>query len=268
MICGLNRGMPKWKLLSMPTPIKRSLLLALTLALAPTRAPAQLDLPPQPVEISQPSIRELPDGRWMVGSIVLDKQKRTLEFPAKVNMVDGLVEYVLVHLTGKTHESLLVTEVQPYHLQVAMLLLGAKGADHSKRTNAPPSGPINNADLLGVKRPPIPGTAVKISFRQQQNGATGNHRALDGFIYDQKQGKAMPAKNWTFTGSVVWEGAFIAQIEGSIIAMVTDIGAIFNSQLPNRDADDSWYVRTAAIPREGTPIIIRISVVKPVGEQK
>ncbi|MFT4692598.1 MAG: hypothetical protein ACI9OD_004834, partial [Limisphaerales bacterium] len=71
-----------------------------------------------------------------------------------------------------------------------------------------------------------------------------------------------------FTGSVVWEGAFIAQIEGSIIAMVTDIGAIFNSQLPNRDADDSWYVRTAAIPREGTPIIIRISVVKPVGEQK
>lgn len=204
----------------------------------------------------------------MVGSIVLDKQKRTLEFPAKVNMVDGLVEYVLVHSTGKTHESLLVTEVQPYHLQVAMLLLGGKGADHSKRTNAPPSGPINNADLLGVKRPPIPGTAVKISFRQQQNGATGNHRALDGFIYDQKQGKAMPAKNWTFTGSVVWEGAFIAQIEGSIIAMVTDIGAIFNSQLPNRDADDSWYVRTAAIPREGTPIIIRISVVKPVGEQK
>jgi hypothetical protein len=251
----------------MPKSVSRSLLLLSALIITSSQGSAQVELPPQPVEISQPAIRELADGRWMVGSIVLNKEKRTAEFPAQVNMVDGLVEYVLVHSTGKTHESLLVTDVQPYHLQVAMLLLGAKGADHSKRTNAPPSGPVNNSDLLSKPQPPVPGTPMTIAFHSPNGGTNGIYRGVNEFMYDRKKGMSMPSGNWNFSGSVVWEGAFIAQIEGSIIALVTDVGAMFNSRLPNRDADSSWFVRTAEIPREKTPIIIRISVASPVGKK-
>ncbi len=217
---------------------------------------AQLKLPPQPTNISQPSIRELADGRWMVGAILLDKKKRRIEVPARVNMPDGLVEYVLVHSSGKTHESLLITDVQPYHVQIAMLLLGAKGANFNP--NKPPqTGPITNSEI--VKRPPITGTPTLLSI--QWNEKTNRmDKPIDQFIFDKKLGKEMPATNWNFTGSVIWEGAYIAQIEGSIIALITDMGAIFNSQLPNRDADSTWYVRSAQVPRTNVPVTLRIQL--------
>ena len=44
-------------------------------------------------------------------------------------MNEGPIEYLVVTGKGKTHESLLVTSAEPFHLQVAMLLLNCKGSD-------------------------------------------------------------------------------------------------------------------------------------------
>lgn len=241
------------------TPMRMLLqLIALLCLITGSVATAQVDLPPQPPEVAAPAIRELPDGRWMVGSMLLDKARGRLEIPARVNMIEGLVEYVLVHKTGKSHESLFVTDIQPYHVQIAMLLLGAKGADHGKLTNAPPSGPINNADLAAAQ-PPVQGTGTELTVHWRENGTNRTAR-VDRFMFDRKRGREMVRSPWNFTGSVVWQGAFIAQIEGSIIALITDVGAIFNSTLPDRDADATWHVRTAEVPRLNTPVTIRVSL--------
>lgn len=225
------------------------------------RAMFGADLPPQPPETAPPAIRELAPGEWTVGAIRLSKRDGTIRFPARVNMTSGLLEYLLVHRTGKTHESLFSTDVPPYHLQIAMLLLGARGADPKQLTNAPPSGPINNAELLESRPPPVPGDPVELKVSWKSHGSNVTHR-LESLVVNQRTGQPMKDGAWHFSGSMVWEGAFIAQIEGSIIAIITDISAMFNSHHPDRDRDSLWQVRENFLPPEKTPVTIEVKLLK------
>src|SRR5687767_4569142 len=99
---------------------------------------------------SKPAIKELGGGLWEVGRVRLNKNERFVEFPAVVNMDNGIGEYLLVHVSGKVHESVLRTDVDPYQIHVAMLLLGAKGAG----TNAFPETPEGR----------IPGESVTVEI--------------------------------------------------------------------------------------------------------
>lgn len=238
------------------------IVITLALAFVAGSLPAA-DLPPQPPETAPPAIREVGKGEWTVGAMRLSKTRRTVSLPAKVKLTDGLLEYVLVHKTGKTHESMFSTEVPPYHLQVAMLLLGGKGADPKILTNAPPSGPISNAELMEYKPKPVPGDEVQISVRWKSGGTNVVHR-LDNLLLNKKTGKAMDDATWVFSGSMVWEGAFIAQIEGSVIAIITDISAMFNSHHPERDRDSLWYVRENILPKEDSEVMIEIKLGKKI----
>ena len=79
-----------------------------------------------------PPLVEVAPGVFQIGLVRLDKNQRSVQFPAVLNQDHGLIEYLLVTTRGKTHESLLKTEAEPFHIHVAMLLLGAKGAAQSK----------------------------------------------------------------------------------------------------------------------------------------
>ena len=94
-----------------------------------------------------------------MGQVRLDKNQRTVRFPAAVNQTNGAIEYLIVTSSGKTHESLLRTDAEPYHIQLAFLLLGAKGAG----TN---SFPENNSL-------PLPGEEVEIEGDDRRAGAPG-----------------------------------------------------------------------------------------------
>ena len=225
------------------------------------------ELPPQPKETAPPAIREIGKGEWTVGKIRLSKNRNTVHLPASVNLPDGLIEYLLVHKTGKTHESLFATDVPPYHLQVAMLLLGAKGADLKVLTNAPPSGPINNSELLEYKPKPVPGDSVKISVHWKSDGTNVTH-TMESLVLNKKTGKPMSDGRWTFSGSLVWEGAFIAQIEGSIMSIITDISAMFNSHHPHRDKDSLWFVRENVLPKTDSPVTVEIQLLKKVKQSR
>jgi len=73
-------------------------------------------------------LKQIGPGIFELGKVRLDKGRRAVSFPAALNMNDGPVEYLIVTTSGKTHESLLRTDVEPYHIHLAMLLLGATGA--------------------------------------------------------------------------------------------------------------------------------------------
>src|SRR5205809_3031203 len=72
-----------------------------------------------------PAMRELGPGVYAIGKLRLDKNTNNLTFPGAVQLDKGYLEYLLVAPFGSTHESLLVTEIQPSDLHFAMLLLGA-----------------------------------------------------------------------------------------------------------------------------------------------
>jgi hypothetical protein len=188
-------------------------------------------------------LKEIRPGLFELGQVRLDKDKRTVIFPASVNQREGNIEYVVVTASGKTHESLLRTTIEPYHLQVALLLLGAKGA----KTNALPEDPAQ----------PLPGDRVEIELSWNVGGRVQRFRAED-FVHDRKAGRAASRGEWIYTGSRIREDGFAAQRDGSIVSLITDADALINNPRPGREDDDNWLVRTNGLPPLQTPLEVTI----------
>src|SRR5687767_10344018 len=72
------------------------------------------------------SVNALGGGIFQAGLVRLDKNTRTVTFPAALNLRHETVEYAVVHKFGKTHEGIFTTEARPQDVHVAMLLLGVK----------------------------------------------------------------------------------------------------------------------------------------------
>ena len=230
----------------------------------------------QPLKLTEekpavpPVIREVSPGVFQVGGVKLEKEARRVTFPAKLNMTNGPLEYLLVTSMGKTHESVLVTDIEPQHLQVAMLLLGAKGMQAAALTNAPAGGPIAQSPAA-EGNPPLPGEAVLIEVAWTQGGRQ-QRRRVEELVFNKRDKKPMSKGEFTFTGSRVWQGKFIAQTEGSMIALITDLDAVFNNPRPHRDADDTWVVLERDVPPQDTRVEMSITLVPapkaPVGQGK
>lgn len=210
-----------------------------------------------PVKNTQPQIRDLGDGFYQVGGVKLDKNARSVTFPAAVQMNDGLIEYLLVTRTGKTHESMFVTEVEPFHLHTAMLLLGAKGGPRGKG-ELQPSGQLNAATLAHTAA--LKGDNVFIVVKWK-NGGAEKHVPAEDFVLNDKTKRNAPRGPWTYNGSGFFDGGkFAAQIEGSFVAIVTDPTALINNPRAGRDNDAIWLVDPAKIPPKDTPVEIVIQL--------
>lgn len=210
---------------------------------------AETNLPPgEPVLTSAsttntPPIRDLGAGRYQVGEVRFDRGRRTIEFPAAVNLRDGNIEYVVVHANGKTHESLLRTTVSPLHVQLSFLLLGAKGAG---TTSLPPDPSTK-----------IPGEPVTIEM-QWNNGGVTNRMPVEDFVHDRKSGGTLRRGAFVYTGSRIREDGFAAEFDGSIVSLITDADALVNNVRPGREDDDNWLVRTNGLPPLHTPVEVTI----------
>lgn len=238
----------------MKHPLRISLLM---LTLAASTWAQQPPGPAEPKPIPPPGIREISPGVFQVGGVKLEREARRVSFPVKLNMTNGPIEYLLVTTAGKTHESLLTTDIEPQHLQVAMLLLGAKGMQAAPLTNAPAGGPITQA--LGGRNPPLPGDAVSVEVSWKQGGRSERKR-IEALVLNKRANEPMSAGPFTFTGSRLWQGKFVAQTDGSLIAIITDPDAVFNNPRPNRDADDTWVVHAPSVPSADTGLELSITM--------
>ena len=196
---------------------------------------------------TNPPVRQLSPGRFQVGEVRFDRTERTVEFAATVNLREGNLEYVIVHANGKTHESLLRTTVEPLHLQLAFLLLGAKGAG----TTALPVDPAEK----------LPGEAVQVEFSWRTDGKT-NRIPAEEFVHDRKTGGALSRGPFVYTGSRLREDGFAAQLDGSIVSLITDADALVNNPRRGREDDDNWLVRTNGLPPLHTPVEVTIRLGK------
>ena len=210
---------------------------------------------------SPPPMKVVADGVIEIGGVRLDKHAGTVSFPAKVNMREGNIEYLLVQRGGKTHESLFVTEVQPYHVHLAMLLIGAKGSPESTSLDkAMPPANISSAYLKHA--PEIKGDAVEIQVRWSENG---QEHLLNGedFVDNSEAKLPMTHGRWTYNGSAFSRGIFLAQQDRSIAAVISDPEALVNNPRAGHDDDQIWSVASDRTPPLQTPVRITIQLQHP-----
>lgn len=192
-------------------------------------------------------LKQIGPGVFEMGRVRLDKTLHTVSFPAWLNLNDGAVEYLLVTNSGKTHESLLRTDIQPVHIHLAMLLLGAKGA----QTNDYPEGP---AAL-------IPGDEITLEVNWAARGKKKPRRAEE-LVFNRGTRSAASLGPWTYNGSRTFEGTFIAQRDGSIVSLIADGDALINNPRAGRENDENWQVNTADLPALNSLVQVTIRLEK------
>lgn len=204
--------------------------------------------PPPPVEgpggqVAAPPLKMVAPGVFEIGGVHLFKKEGTVKFPATVNMDNGLLEYLIVGEAGKVHESLLRTTVEPYSLQIALLLLGLEGT----------TNPLGHQ---GEPRPPE-GDPVTLWVEYQKGGTTEKLR-IEEWVLNKEKDQPVSPMEWVFTGSVIWDGVFMAQAEKSIVAVFHDPVAMIDNPLPEGASDEMWYANEKTVPPVGTEVSIII----------
>ncbi len=194
---------------------------------------------------SNAPIQRISDEIYAVGRVRLDKKNKTISFPATVNMAEGTVEYALVHVTGKVHESVLRTEVAPYQVHLARLLLAPSS------TNAPAAPAKTPIELQG---PP-----VDISVEWQDSGKL-MRLPLEDLVLNILTKTRLTRGEWIYNGSQVVQGTFLAEQEGSIISVIADPNALINNPRPGREDDEIWQANKALVPPVGTGVRVIVEL--------
>ena len=222
--------------------------MALALLLAVVAVATRADEPSAPVAPTNPPVRFLGGGVFEIGGLRLNKNERTVSFAASVNARIQTVEYAVVHQTGKTHESIFRTEARPLDLQVALLLLGLKGA-------------MTNAFGVDGKGVPV-GEKMWIEVGWTNQGARVRC-PMEDLVFNRESKTAMARGEWIYNGSNFSEGSFTAQRDGSIVSLHSDPDALVNNSRPGRENDDLYEPFTTKLPPVGTPVEIIFQLAPP-----
>ena len=213
-----------------------------------------------PPELSAP--KEISPGIFQVGTVRLDKNAATVTFPAKVQMTDGLLEYLMVSPQGPVHESLFTSEAAPQDVHMAMLLLGAKGM---AQKGAAQPGRID-AEYL-AKAPKLTGDRISLRVKWTDKANKEQTTPVERWIMRRIFTPKKPVKDinaedgpWLYTGSYFYENRFIAQMDGTFAAMVSFPGALINNPRTGSNDDHIWFVKTEAVPPVGTPVEFSIKL--------
>ncbi|MCB1098163.1 MAG: hypothetical protein KDN22_21505 [Verrucomicrobiae bacterium] len=199
-------------------------------------------------EVDQrPRVEKLDDGTYRLGKIAFDQKTREVSFAAKVNMNLGYLEYILVNeVTGKTHESLLTTEVSPMDLNVVLLLLGYKPS--SVLANQTEDKPL----------PVEPKASFDVMVKWKDSDGKGHTAPVESWVLNLATESPAVRGHWLYTGSKVDDqGGFAAETDGSIIAVYRDLRSLINNPREGKTSDEIWKPSTdQGLPPKETPLTI------------
>lgn len=206
--------------------------------------------PSRPVKIEGDNYR--------FGDIVFNQKTREIRFPAAVIQDEVVLEYGLVHaITGKVHESLLVTEIRPLDLQIVMKLLRYKESQRD-------IWPVYN-EQGKIAKPMEDDGKGRVEFFITTKDKDGKKSTfpLSDWVEQRagdegKERTKMPAGSFAYTGSGLWEGSYIAENEGAFLAIYRYAGAMFNAFQSQSDNDDVWFPREGKVPAIGTQVEVTI----------
>ncbi|MBC8229696.1 hypothetical protein H8E77_09140 [bacterium] len=219
-----------------------------------------------PVSEESNDIKKIKDGVYQIGNLILDVNKNEITVPGRIRKTQGIIEYLATGELGKTHESVLVLDVEPIHLQVALLRLGMEFGSNLRYQGDPLPPKGDPAEIwVEWEVSKLRDGEAPAELGVDQTGKRILHRAED-LVYDIMKGAPMEHTNWIFTGSrIIDNRIFAAQATQSIIAIYRDADAIFNNPLPGGADDNTYRVNSEVVPSENTKIKLIIKMVKKVG---
>ena len=188
---------------------------------------------------------------YRFGGITIDQKKRMLEFNATCNQRNGLIEYALVHESGKTHESLFRTTIRPQILHACFLLL-----KHPAETRFFKNLWSDNPKKLNFDR-----NRINTEVVWDQNG-TILSKSLEDLALNTKNNEVLVKGALIFTGSKKIEGTYLAELSGSMVAVYADEEAIVNSSHHDSNNDDVWIANEKEMPALELPVVIRFLLPK------
>ena len=236
---------------------------ALSPLLAQDRAPVEpvsLPDPEQRLEPVKPQVEKLDATRFRIGDVEFDAKSREIRFPARVNMTEGLLEYLVVHTNGKVHESLFITDISATHLNLALTLLRYPASRELYPLPTPTGG-------LSDKFPDVPETIRKASRVlidvEWQDDEKLRRSPVNDWIQHTVKASAMPAGPWVYGGSEFYDGKFVPETTGDIIAIFTAQSAMINYPGDDNRDDTVWIVYPKRVPAEGTHVTIILHPYQP-----
>jgi hypothetical protein len=219
----------------------------------------------QPVEssmtaLTNTAVRMVEPGVFEIGRVRLDQRRRRITLPAVLNKSQGLMEYFLVTTYGKTHESILKTQAEPYHIHLAMLLLGAHGPGNAHFPGSPSNGVPG--PVVHPSKETIPGDKVAIEVAWK-TPAGQTRRPAEELVRKNDTQAVMAHGGWVYNGSLIVNNKFLAQMDGSLISLVTDPVALVNNTGPGHDNDLIWEPNATNLPPRDVPVEVSITFQQP-----
>ena len=209
-----------------------------------------------------PKVEELGEHRYRMGTIEFNGKTREIRVPTQMNLREGILEYALVHGQGKIHESLLVTEVPPSQLQIVLKLCNYSDGEGDVFDAFFPDD--EKKGEAGAKER---GEAVALTV-EWDDGGERKAVPMSDWILDRKRDAALVDGPWIYSGSYFYGGDFMADTDGTLIAIYLSRGALLNTMTDGSDDDERWIANSDATPEIGTPVTLVLAPADLDGEAK
>ena len=213
---------------------------------APSTQPQVNDEVQAKKAVAPPKVERVSPGIYRIADdISLDLKKREISFPAFCNQVNGLVEYALVHESGKTHESLFRTKVPPRNLQASLLLARVPAA----------AGFVENLWKEDRLKMDVSASRLSIivSWRLKENEELRSLQLVK-MATNSNSKNPIADGSFVFSGSRFVENVFMAEESGSIVAVYADDTAMINSGDHDSNDDDVWIALKDVMPPLDHPV--------------
>lgn len=129
-----------------------------------------------------------------LGLIKVDPCNHTFSFLAQVNMSKGLIEVVISTPSGKNHESIFVTQVDPVTFEAALNLIGCV------KTKAYPMFVKKPEEVLKVKHKKSKPDRVEIWVDYRDSLKNTHTARIEDFIWDEFSKHSLSYCYWHFKG--------------------------------------------------------------------
>ncbi len=202
---------------------------------AETKKEPPLDLFEHFEKAPSANIENIARGVYQIGKVRVDQVAGTVIVTGIMNAPTWMdIEFLAVAEQGKDHESLLIVEAEPFHINLACILLGLTG-------RVPVSLWIEWKTEAGpLKRVPA-----------------------EAMIWDREKNSPMK-RSWVYTGSRFDdEGRFLSQLSRSVVATYPDPDALIDHRLKGGGEFHRYGLNEKALPPQGTPVSLIIERVPP-----
>lgn len=176
-------------------------------------------------------------GNLLIDGAVIEHGTHIISFPAETNISDSTIEVLVATPAGRTHESLFVTDLDPFKLNLALILAGRRNGAMLA------DSPVPQGDLFDVM--------VRL--------ADGRELKADSWLFNVSADKMKADDGYVFVGSSFVNNRSIASEQGNLINInSSDTDTILNALLSQDDVYSEYRSLGELVPPKGTRVTLHL----------